>query len=429
MQYWFNSGYEHKVTINLHGNNKKKQPYCRTNPSTMMMIKHESKSAGPKDTVCRMYNKQGGMIEAKSLGELPRNHAQVANMRRSSDMIPSLCSKKTFKDPLFMVMEQCKSQDGKDKFVRTVTTCPEPMCLLSTDQQLDYLARFCTDPNEFCVLSADPTFSLGDFSVTCITYRNLLVTETHTSQSPIMVGAMLVHQSKSFEVYNFFVSTLIGITPSLARILAFGTDGELALVKAFKQQFCFAFKQQFCFAVHLRCFRHMSQDIQRKANDMGFPADATTELLSHVSGTKSGPTFFEGMIDCNSESEFEAKLLLVEAKWRHYEQSRSMRGGQLAFFDWFKRYHAEEIKCSMLCSVRQATGLGDPPSQYYTNDSKSINSAVKQHLQFKKSDWSGFNEKMKKFVMNQQEEICKAILGTGQYVLKEKYMHLAISPH
>ena len=92
----------------------------------------------------------------------------------------------------------------------------------------------------------------------------------------------------------------------------------------------------------------MSQDIQRKANDMGFLADATTELLSHVSGTKSGPTFFEGMIDCNSESEFEAKLLLVEAKWRHYEQSRSMRGGQLAFFDWFKRYHAEEIKCSML---------------------------------------------------------------------------------
>ena len=136
----------------------------------MMMIKHESKSAGPKDTVCRMYNKQGGMIEAKSLGELPRNHAQVANMRRSSDMIPSLCSKNIFKDPLFMVMEQCKSQDGKDKFVRTVTTCPELMCLLSTDQQLDYLARFCTDPNEFCVLSVDPTFSLGDFSVTCTYY-------------------------------------------------------------------------------------------------------------------------------------------------------------------------------------------------------------------------------------------------------------------
>ena len=240
MQYWFNSVHEHKVTINPHGNSKQKQPYCHTNPSTMMMIKHESKSAGPKDTVCRVYNKQGGMMKAKSLGKLPRKRAQVANMKHSSDMTPSLCSKKTFRDPLFMVMEQCKSQDGKDKFVRTVTACPEPMCLLSTDLQLDDLVRFCTDPNEFCVLSVDPNFSLGDFSVTCITYHNLLVTDTRTSQSPIMLGPMLVHQSKSFEVYNFFASTLIGITPSLARILAFGTDGELALVKAFKQQFYFA---------------------------------------------------------------------------------------------------------------------------------------------------------------------------------------------
>ena len=65
-----------------------------------MMIKHESKSTGPKDTVSRVYNKQGGMMGANSLGELPRNRAQVANMRRSSDMAPSLCSQKSFRDPV-----------------------------------------------------------------------------------------------------------------------------------------------------------------------------------------------------------------------------------------------------------------------------------------------------------------------------------------
>ena len=182
-----------------------------------MMIKHVSKSTGYKDTVSRMYNKQGGMMGANSLGELPRNRAQVANMRRSSDMAHSLCSKKSFRDPLFMVMEQCKLKDGENKFVRTVTACPEPMCLLSTDQQLDDLVHFCTDPNEFCVLSIDPTYSLGDFSVTCITYRNLLVTGTHTSQSPIMLGPMFVHQTKSLEVYNFFASTLIKTHDSESR--------------------------------------------------------------------------------------------------------------------------------------------------------------------------------------------------------------------
>ena len=62
-------------------------------------------------------------------------------------------------------------------------------------------------------------------------------------------------------------------------MLAFGTDGEEAVVKAFKQQFSFA--------IHLRCFRHMKQDIQRKLSvNMGFPADAVSEITAHIFGQK-----------------------------------------------------------------------------------------------------------------------------------------------
>ena len=71
------------------------------------------------------------------------------------------------------------------------------------------------------------------------------------------------------------MSSLIGIAPNLTGILAFGTDGEAALVKALKQQFCFA--------VHLRCFRHMRQDIERKlTTDMCFPKDAVSHILSQI---------------------------------------------------------------------------------------------------------------------------------------------------
>ena len=122
--------------------------------------------------------------------------------------------------------------ESGDKFVRVVTASPEPMCVLGTDQQL---VRFATNPNKFCVLSIDPTFSLGDFSVTCIAYRNLLVANSRTGESPIMLGPMLVHQCKQYATYHFFVSSLVGITPKLSSILAFGTDGEEAVVKAFKQ--------------------------------------------------------------------------------------------------------------------------------------------------------------------------------------------------
>ena len=59
--------------------------------------------------------------------------------------------------------------------------------------------------------SIHPTFSLGDFNATCITYRNLLVKDTQTGQSPTMLGPVFVHQSKPYEIYNYFASALIGI--------------------------------------------------------------------------------------------------------------------------------------------------------------------------------------------------------------------------
>jgi len=167
------------------------------------MLKQESKDAGPKDTVYSVYEKQGGILAAKNLGELPRNPTQVANVRCKSDIASSLCSKKSIRDPLFMVMEQSKLCEGKDKFVRIVTATLGPMCVLTTNHQLHDLACFGTNPNNFCVLSVDPTLSLGDFSVTCITYHHLLVTNPRIGQSPIMLGLVLVHQSKEYSTYHF----------------------------------------------------------------------------------------------------------------------------------------------------------------------------------------------------------------------------------
>ena len=177
---------------------------------------------------------------ATSIGELPRNRQQVSNIRSKINSSSSICSAKGLRDPLFMVMEQSKLCESGENFVRVVTACPEPMCLLANDQQLGDLARFGTDPSLFSVLSIDPTFSLGDFSVTCITYHHLLVTDPRTGQSPIMLGPLFVHQSKSYATYHFFASSLIGIAIKLVGVLAFGTDGEEALFKAFKQQLHFA---------------------------------------------------------------------------------------------------------------------------------------------------------------------------------------------
>ena len=63
MQYWFDSGREHKVLVRSHGNSKKrKQPFCRTHPSTMKALKEEAQINPPKQAVSVVYEEKGGTV-------------------------------------------------------------------------------------------------------------------------------------------------------------------------------------------------------------------------------------------------------------------------------------------------------------------------------------------------------------------------------
>ena len=73
-QHWFQSGHEHKVQVRPHGNLKcHKQAFCRTLPSTIIAIKEEAQKHTPKVAVNAVYEKNGGIMNASSLGMLPRN--------------------------------------------------------------------------------------------------------------------------------------------------------------------------------------------------------------------------------------------------------------------------------------------------------------------------------------------------------------------
>ena len=61
---------------------------------------------------------------------------------------------------------------------------PEPAIVLADDQYLADLQHFCTSSLDFGVLTVDPTFSLGDFNVTPITYRHLTLETRRGGQTP-----------------------------------------------------------------------------------------------------------------------------------------------------------------------------------------------------------------------------------------------------
>ena len=87
------------------------------------------------------------------------------------------------RDMLFVIMKQCKNAEKSNRFVQHVTCAPEAMAILCTNQQPLDVERFCCDSYSFSIFGIDPTFNLGDFSVTPTVFRNLLVEDPNTTSN------------------------------------------------------------------------------------------------------------------------------------------------------------------------------------------------------------------------------------------------------
>lgn len=196
VQYSF-CGRPHSVLQKPHGNSKSSMPFVRATPSTLQKLKDCCKnSQTPKQAISNVTNQKGGIVNSKAVGDIPRNRRQVYNIKK-----PHYDDS----DALLSVMAMCKQSMDKDQdpFVRIVTSAPEPMCIMCTNSQLNDVERFCTDPCMFGVLSVDPTFNLGDFSLTVTSYSNLLLQSQKTGKYPVMIGPMMVHRRKVFSTYHF----------------------------------------------------------------------------------------------------------------------------------------------------------------------------------------------------------------------------------
>ena len=129
--------------------------------------------------------------------------------------------------------------------MQDVTFAPEPMAVLTSDQQLNDLVQFCCEPFEFGVLGIDLTFNLGEFSVTPVVYGHLIV-QNAAGHSAIMLGPMLVHHRKELRSYNYFLSILVGLNQEAVNVKAISTDDEKTLVDAALRNFPQA--------AHVHCF-------------------------------------------------------------------------------------------------------------------------------------------------------------------------------
>ena len=153
---------------------------------------------------------------------------------------------------------------------------------------------------------------------------NLLV-KTDRGNHPIVLGPILIYQTKTFQPFHYFASTLIRLNPELFKLKAFGTDRESELIKAF---------------------------------------------LALLFGVQKGSNFEAGLIDVDTETLFTAALEHLKHHW-NLERSCISPCSDPQFHSWFLKYKASDIKKCVLPAVRVKAGL-DPTQMFTTNISESI---------------------------------------------------------
>jgi len=238
VQYSFKGGAEHSIELRPHGNCKSRSTgYIRTTwTSTKTFLKSASEESKPGEVVYKTVTEElGDLPGCSGIGQLPRGRQQVKARDKTSVRVKNISGAGKQDGPWFRLLGDCKKQasDRKSAFIRDVKVAPEPMCVLTTDRQLNDMVRFCCNPVEFKPFTEDPTFDIGDYIVTPITYLHLLLENRKDGKHPSMIGPVLIHEKKTTETYSVFSRTLKSLNPGLGKVLAFGTDGEKALVTAY----------------------------------------------------------------------------------------------------------------------------------------------------------------------------------------------------
>lgn len=268
-------------------------------------------------------------------------------------------------------------------------------------------------------MTIDPTFSLGDFDVTISTYRQLFLQCKRSSEHPVFIGPVMIHYKKSFSSYLFFASSLIGHCPGLSNLQSFGTDGEEALYGAFTQ----AFPK----AIHLLCVIHFRRNIKAKLRELNIQEDKQEIIISDIFGKQVAMHQVEGLLDSENADEFEKGFEILSKKWSNMEMEE-MEGGPLHIFGkWFHQYKSTVVKKSMLKATRRKAGLGNPPLHFTTNASESINSVLKNKVDYKKSELPQFLDKLRSVISEQERELERAIIGRGKYEFCKEFKKMEIA--
>ena len=397
VQYIF-EGAEHQVNVQSHGNTKDKSTtYYRTSHATKERISALcDEIESPTVAFHESIDEQGGITQFRNAACHARNVRQVKHIKRATrNHQPN--------DQMLELIEMHKegARDANKAFVRKVETSSDPCVILTTDHQLNDVARFCSNPAKFCVLGVDPTFNFGKYYVTVTTYRHLLL-RTKEGSHPVRIGPVMIHNKKEASSYHELSATMIKLKPEIRKTLVYGTDGEKALWDGFGWTLANA--------QHLLCDLHMKDNISAKLHELGIRGETAETFMNDIFGKTAGAERIPGLIDEVNSDTLDTAINNLKAKWI------SLHNQGQKFVAYFLKHKLELVRKTMTADIRAMSGLGWPPAVYDQNPNECMNSILKREKEATgKKDLSipEFARLLERVVKRQRNDEELALIGIG----------------
>lgn len=410
-----------------HGNRRLRiEPHVRTKPSVLKKIHSMGSSYSAKHIIQEIEKEAGGLAVISSLSLISRDRQQIYNQLnkvkgrvKSRSTRPSKAPELNrllamqqnggfLKDVKFSVRDDGKG--GKKTASNTFA---------ASDNCISWMRHFCTGHKPKAVAGIDMTYKLGPFYLTTVTFPNpIFAHKNDASKHPTTLGAIMTSVTKEEGDYDYLGRCL---QARGVRSLTFGTDGECAMEKGL--ECVYPLLGSTTKNIHLRCFDHAKTDIVAKLTGLGLKMEERKEILEGILGDERNGCRRKGLVDCETEEEFEEKYVNLEVQWPD------------RFSTWMRTYQGsarslkDTIKVCILKPVRIAAGLGNPPNKWSNQRTESLNLVIKEQAANQVTDQTAIHEIIEERVVKQQEsEYTKAIFNMGEYRLSPAYERYAVSP-
>ena len=171
--------------VQKHGNSRFTNPksFYPVKKSTLTAMKDSIKKKEAQGVYSNLRKKAGGVFGASSVSDLPRGKQQIYSAK-------SRLSSSVAQDD---VEDLLKCARDKDDLILHHSDFPEDRWVLGTNSMCSALVKFTSSDVISHPFSVDPTFQIGQFKVTPVVFKTLLLKSKRTDENPAFLGPTMIH--------------------------------------------------------------------------------------------------------------------------------------------------------------------------------------------------------------------------------------------